>query len=91
MTQNKDKMRQHLKRSGFGTKQSLFCRRAASLALFRRSLLTNPSASANKRKGILFKVPLFLFRNVRWDSNGRESNAYPHRLQIEEFFCPFRF
>ena len=47
MTQNKDKMRQHLKRSGFGTKQSLFCRRAASLALFRRSLLTNPSASAN--------------------------------------------
>ena len=29
MTQNNDKMRKHFKRSGFGTKQSLFCRRQA--------------------------------------------------------------
>ena len=29
MTQNNDKMREHLKRSGLGTKRSLFCRRSA--------------------------------------------------------------
>ena len=41
---------------------------------------SNPSASANKSKGILFKVPLFLFRNVKWDSNGREKQRFGESL-----------